>query len=44
MLKAQFSEAEQVKLTLLIVTINGWNRFAVGFRALHPVGKSRAAA
>lgn len=43
-LKAQFSEAEQVKLTLLIVTINGWNRFAVGFRALHPVGKSRAAA
>ena len=25
--------ALQVALTLAIVTINGWNRFAVGFRA-----------
>lgn len=30
-LKAQFSEEEQVKLTLAIVVINGWNRIAVGF-------------
>src|SRR5262245_9313821 len=30
-LKAQFSEEEQVKLTLLINVINGWNRLAVGF-------------
>ncbi len=30
-LAAQFSEAEQVKLTLLINAINGWNRLAVGF-------------
>src|SRR3546814_8994157 len=30
--QAQFSEEEQVKLTLLIVTINGWNRIAAGFR------------
>jgi alkylhydroperoxidase family enzyme len=30
-LKAQFSEEEQVKLTLLINCINGWNRLAVGF-------------
>jgi alkylhydroperoxidase family enzyme len=30
-LKAQFSEAEQVKLTLMINVINGWNRLAVGF-------------
>ncbi len=29
-----FSEEELVKLTLAIVTINGWNRFAVGFRAV----------
>ncbi len=29
---AQFNPEEQVKLTHLIVTINGWNRFAVGFR------------
>ena len=31
-LKAEFSEGEQVALTLLIVTINGWNRIQVGFR------------
>jgi AhpD family alkylhydroperoxidase len=32
-LQAQFTEAEQVTLTSLIVTINGWNRIQVGFRA-----------
>ena len=37
-LKAHFSEEEQVKLTLLIVAINGWNRIAVGFRTVHPTG------
>jgi AhpD family alkylhydroperoxidase len=42
-LKAQFSEEEQVKLTLLIVAINGWNRIQVGFRAVHPVQKRKAA-
>jgi len=31
-LKAHFTEEEQVKLTLLISVINGWNRIAVGFR------------
>jgi AhpD family alkylhydroperoxidase len=31
-LAAQFTEEEQVKLTLLINVINGWNRLAVGFR------------
>ena len=30
-LKAQFNEEEQVKLTLIINVINGWNRIAVGF-------------
>jgi AhpD family alkylhydroperoxidase len=30
-LKAQFTEQEQVKLTLMINVINGWNRIAVGF-------------
>lgn len=30
-LKAQFTEEEQVKLTLMINIINGWNRLAVGF-------------
>jgi AhpD family alkylhydroperoxidase len=32
-LKAQFTEAERVKLTLMINIINGWNRIAVGFGA-----------
>ncbi len=36
LLAAQFSPEEQVKLTLLISTINAWNRFAVGFRSIHP--------
>jgi len=30
-LKAQFTEEEQVNLTLVINIINGWNRLAVGF-------------
>ena len=42
-LKAQFSEEEQAKLTLVIVAINGWNRIQVGFRAVHPVAKRKAA-
>jgi AhpD family alkylhydroperoxidase len=42
-LKEQFSEAEQVALTLVIVAINGWNRINVGFRAVHPVEERRAA-
>ena len=39
--KSQFSEAELVNLTLAVVTINGWNRFAVSFRAV-PAGKTSA--
>lgn len=30
-LEAEFTEEEQVKLTLMINVINGWNRLAVGF-------------
>jgi AhpD family alkylhydroperoxidase len=30
--RAQFAEREIVDLTLAIVAINGWNRFAIGFR------------
>jgi alkylhydroperoxidase family enzyme len=36
-LKAHFSEEEIVKLSLLIATINAWNRLAIGFRAV-PTG------
>lgn len=42
-LQAQFTEEEQVKLTLLIVAINGWNRIQIGFRAVHPVEERKAA-
>jgi AhpD family alkylhydroperoxidase len=34
--KAEFTEAEIIQLTLLITTINAWNRIAVGFRSQHP--------
>ena len=30
--RAQFSERELAELTMLIVTINGWNRIAIGTR------------
>ena len=35
--QSQFSEEEQVKLSLLIVAINGWNRVQIGFRAVPQV-------
>ncbi len=35
-LDAQFSKEEQVKLTMAIVVINGWNRLAVGFNLFDP--------
>ncbi|MEP2718582.1 carboxymuconolactone decarboxylase family protein [Pseudophaeobacter sp.] len=35
-LAAQFEPREQVALTLLITTINGWNRLAIGFAIPHP--------
>ena len=34
---AQFSDTELANLTMLIGTINAWNRIAIGFRAVHPV-------
>jgi alkylhydroperoxidase family enzyme len=39
-LKEHFREDEIVKLTLLITTINAWNRIAIGFRSIHPVDKN----
>ncbi|PDT92340.1 alkylhydroperoxidase [Bradyrhizobium sp. Y36] len=35
--RAQFSDAETVNLTMLIGAINAWNRIAIAFRAVHPV-------
>ena len=38
--RRQFSEEDLVKLSLLIATINGWNRIAIGFRSVHPTPKA----
>src|ERR1700742_852874 len=32
--RQEFGEEELVNLSLAIITINGWNRFAIGFRKL----------
>jgi AhpD family alkylhydroperoxidase len=42
--RAHFEPEELVKLTLLITTINAWNRFAIGFRSIHPMKAQVAAA
>jgi AhpD family alkylhydroperoxidase len=36
-LRKHFTEAETVNLTMLIATINAWNRLAISFRAIPPV-------
>jgi AhpD family alkylhydroperoxidase len=36
-LRKRFSEADIVNLTILIGTINAWNRLAISFRAVPPV-------
>lgn len=43
-LKAYFSDQEIVQLTVLIGTINVWNRLAVGFRSQHPIDSPAQAA
>ncbi len=43
-LQAQFTEEEQVKLTLMINVINGWNRIAVGFGTFADPAAVRATA
>lgn len=35
-LAPHFSDEEKVKLTVLIMAINSWNRLAVGLRSVHP--------
>lgn len=43
-LKDHFSEEEQIKITLLIAAINGWNRLNVGLRIKHATMPARKAA
>jgi AhpD family alkylhydroperoxidase len=42
--RRHFTEEELSKLSLMIGTINIWNRLNVGFRAVHPVDGAAAAA
>jgi AhpD family alkylhydroperoxidase len=42
--RARFSEGETVNLTLLIATINAWNRIAISFRSVPPVRAKAAVA
>jgi AhpD family alkylhydroperoxidase len=42
--RAQFSEAETVNLTMLVAAINAWNRIAISFRAIPPAEAKIAAA
>ncbi|WP_260580648.1 carboxymuconolactone decarboxylase family protein [Sphingopyxis sp. PET50] len=42
-LEAQFTPEEQVKLTLMINVINGWNRIAVGFDLWYDMPAAKAA-
>ena len=42
--RQHFAEDELVKLSLLVATINAWNRIAIGFRSMHPVKSTHAAA
>ena len=40
-LKANFTEEEQIKITLLIGAINAFNRVNVGFRIRHPGSEAK---
>jgi AhpD family alkylhydroperoxidase len=42
--RGQFSDAEAVNLTMLIATINAWNRLSIAFRAVPPVRAKAAVA
>jgi AhpD family alkylhydroperoxidase len=38
-----FTEAELARLTLVVATINAWNRVAISFRSVHPTRAAHAA-
>ena len=42
--RGQFAPDEIVKLTLLVATINSWNRVAISLRSVHPTKAAHAAA
>ena len=42
--RKQFSDVETVNLTMLVATINAWNRIAISFRSIPPVRAKATAA
>src|ERR1700738_1825901 len=42
--RKQFSDVETVNLTMLVATINAWNRIAISFRSIPPVRDKATAA
>jgi AhpD family alkylhydroperoxidase len=42
-MKQHFSDAEITRITVVIGTINVWNRLAVSFRSAHPLDQKQAA-
>lgn len=42
--RQHFAEDELVKLTLVVATINAWNRMAISFRSVHPMKSTNAEA
>jgi alkylhydroperoxidase family enzyme len=43
-IRRHFSEEQLVKLTLLVATINAWNRMAISFRSMPPAKPAHGAA
>ena len=43
-IRKHFSETEMVNLTILIGTVNTWNRLSISFRAVPPVKVKAATA
>jgi AhpD family alkylhydroperoxidase len=41
--RRHFGEEDLVRLTLIIATINAWNRVAISFRSVHPTHSAKVA-
>lgn len=42
--RGSFSDEEIVKLTMLVATINAWNRIAISFKFVHPAREAAVSA
>jgi len=41
--RRHFSERELIDLSIAVAMINAWNRLSIGFRAVHPADRKKAA-